>query len=64
VEIGVTPHGLEPSPPIVLFPAQLWNVQGFGSLYAPLPDGQEFLMNIAQPVTSPITLILNWKGKP
>ena len=34
--------------------------------YAVSPDGQQFLMNrlIEDLVTTPVTLILNWKPKP
>jgi serine/threonine protein kinase len=66
VRIQETPRGVEPGSPVALFtiPRLRLVEQSYGFEYAPFPDGQQFVMNLTQPTTEPLTLIMNWKGKP
>jgi serine/threonine protein kinase len=55
----------DPGPPVRLFATHLW---GRDIRYAPewdvASDGQRFLLNVAQPVTSPISLVLHRGRRP
>ena len=60
-------QAVEPGTPVSLFGTRIPGGAlqgGFRQQYVVSPDGQRFLINSLVPVTSPITLILNWKPKP
>lgn len=50
----------------VRMPAGTVQPGGVHQQYVPSPDGQRFLVNtlLPEPNPAPITLILNWRGKP
>jgi hypothetical protein len=71
VPIRVVSDGtaIERGAPVALFSARVFGgvvtSAAFRQQYAVSRDGQRFLVNtITEEVTSPITLILNWKPKP
>jgi len=60
-------QGIEAGTPVSLFPTSV--AGGIGQNvsvweYSVSSDGQQFLINSEAEVTSPITVILNWKAKP
>ena len=66
-QLGSDGQAVEPGTPVSLFATRIPGGAlqgGFRQQYVVSPDGQRFLINSLVPVTSPITLILNWKPKP
>ena len=56
-------HALEPGVPVPLFDAHLNALHAFPRHeYAVSHDGQRFLINVEEPSTTPVTVILNWKA--
>lgn len=64
VLLRMTAQGVQPSSPVPLFATRLRSDVFTTQDYSVSPNGQQFLTKVAQPLTLPITLILNWKGKP
>ena len=67
IRFGPNGESVEAGAPVPLFAAHVggWASVAPGPQYVVSPDGQRFLMNTAaeEAVTSPITVILNWKPK-
>jgi hypothetical protein len=67
VPIHYTNNGreVEADPPKALFPTSVGGAvhSNDRQQYVVSPDGQSFLMNTLTETSSPITVILNWKGK-
>src|SRR5436190_5328835 len=69
VSIRPSPDGatVEPGAPLALFATNIGStaVLKYRQQYVVGPDGQSFVMNsvIGSPITTPITIILNWKGR-
>ena len=66
VRLGSNGETVEPGAPAPLFQARVRGMPAGQTQYAVSSDGQRFLMNtlIEDVVTSPITMILNWKPQP
>jgi eukaryotic-like serine/threonine-protein kinase len=66
VRWGSNGETVEPGAPTPLFPARVRGMPVGQTQYAVTSDGQRFLMNtlIEEVVTSPITMILNWRPNP
>jgi hypothetical protein len=67
VPIRFTPDSIDAGAPMPLFATHIGPALTFPykQQYDVSPDGQRFLMNtIIEEANSPITVILNWKGKP
>jgi len=66
VRFGSNGETLEAGTPVPLFQARVRGMPTGQTQYAVSSDGQRFLMNtlIEDIVTSPITMILNWKPQP
>jgi Tol biopolymer transport system component len=63
---GSNGETVEPAAPLPLFPGRVRGMPVGQIQYAVSSDGQRFLMNtlIEEVVTSPITMILNWRPNP
>jgi Tol biopolymer transport system component/DNA-binding winged helix-turn-helix (wHTH) protein len=57
---------IRPDTPVALFPTRVGGAvhSNDRQQYVVSPDGKRFLMNILTETTSPIRVILNWKGRP
>jgi len=69
IRLASNSQSVEADAPVPLFPTSVGGaVQGnpYPQQYAVSADGQRFLMNtiVGEAMTSPITVILNWKPKP
>jgi Tol biopolymer transport system component len=68
IRLAADTQTVRPEPPVALFPARVEHVlpvAGTRQQYAVSRDGNRFLINtVAEEVTSPITVIFNWKPKP
>jgi serine/threonine protein kinase len=68
IRLGSNSQTVEAGTPVRLFGTRIgnWRSGPQGAQYAVSPDGQRFLMNTlsGDVITSPITVILNWKPKP
>jgi len=68
IRLASNGQSVEADAPVPLFPTRVGGaVQGTNKQqYAVSADGQRFLMNtiVGEAMTSPITVILNWKAKP
>jgi hypothetical protein len=63
IRVASNGHALEPGVPVLLFDARLNALHAFPRhAYAVSHDGQRFLINVEEPSTTPITVILNWKA--
>jgi Tol biopolymer transport system component/DNA-binding winged helix-turn-helix (wHTH) protein len=59
-------HEIRPDTPVALFPTRVGGAvhSNDRQQYVVSPDGKRFLMNTLTETTSPIEVILNWKGRP
>jgi Tol biopolymer transport system component len=68
IKLGPDTQTIKAEVPVALFPARVDHVlpvAGTRQQYAVSRDGNRFLINtVAEEVTSPITVIFNWKPKP
>jgi Tol biopolymer transport system component len=67
IQFASNGQAVEAGAPLPLFATRVARgVQGdFSQQYVVSPDGRRFLINtVLEEATSPITVILNWKGKP
>jgi Tol biopolymer transport system component len=66
VGVKSNPTTLEVSPPTALFPTRIkWmEIQAVAHHYAPVPDGQHFLISSAtdEARSVPVTIVLNWSA--
>jgi hypothetical protein len=68
IRLGANSETVEAGAPVRLFVTRVggWTDVQKGPQYLVSPDGLRFLMNTlaGEVITSPITVILNWKPKP
>ena len=68
IRLGSNSETVEVGTPVRLFVTRVggWASGLAGAQYVVSPDGQQFLMNTLsrEAITSPITVILNWKPRP